>query len=763
MRFIQTLFDSIPEEIKPIRNPKRLILVLILVLHFPFSAAAKQGELGTQENPYPVPKAEKPVKLDGVLDDEAWITATVVELNYEVSPRINVSPPVKTEVLFMYDRSYFYIGFRCYDPEPAKIRAHLSERDKFSNSDWVAVEIDTYNDSRRAFTLFSTSTGVQMDGVSNAAGIKDYNWDMIYDTAARISDWGYGVEMAIPFSSLRFQRIKGKQIWGINAVRGYPRAVAHQIWARPYDRSNTCRVCQYMRIEGFEGVSPGRNVEINPTLTGITTQAREEFPEGDFKNRDREAEAGLTAQWGITPNLAFSGTVNPDFSQVEADSAQLDVNQPFALFFPERRPFFTEGMDFFKSYLNVIYTRTMRDPRWGIKLSGKEGANAIGAYIVRDDITNLIFPGSQYSRSTSIAEVNTSSVFRYGRDIWNNSTIGVLLTSREGGGYFNRVYGVDGNLRFTQKDEVTFQLLGSSTRYNETTASEFGQPKGLFSDLALLATYTHKTQNHHVQVDYLDLGEEFRADLGFLPQVGIRRLQAGSNYNWFAKKRGSWWSRFTLKNVGQYMTERDGTILERSLTNSFTYSGILQTSLSLENTISRQRYNQVDFDLMQFDVSASIIPTGYFYFSVSFLFGDGIDFVNTRRGSRVSITPYLVYDLGQHLRLTAFHTFERMDVEDSRLYTANISQATIIYHFNAKAFARTILQYYDYDYNVSNYSIPWESEFKQFFTQLLFSYKINPRTVLFLGYSDNYFGGPEFGLTKKDYTFFAKIGYAWVM
>lgn len=749
--------------IKLIRNLSLLVIVLILVLLISILATAKQAELGTQENPYPVPKTEAPVKLDGVLDDEAWTNATVVELNYEVSPRQNVEPPVRTEVLFTYDRSYFYIGFRCYDPEPSEIRAHLSERDKFSNSDWVAVEIDTYNDSRRAFTLFSTSMGVQMDGLSDAAGIKDYNWDMIYDTAAKITRWGYGVEMAIPFSSLRFQRTEGKQIWGINTVRGYPRTVAHQIWARPYDRGNTCRVCQYMRIEGFEGISPGRNIEVNPTMTAITTNERKGFPEGGFANRDKKAEAGLTARWGITPNLVFSGTANPDFSQVEADSAQLDINQPFALFFPERRPFFTEGMDFFNSYLNVIYTRTMRDPQWGIKLSGKEGPNAIGAYVVKDEVTNLIFPGSQFSRTASLAETNTSSVFRYGRDIWNNSTIGVLFTNREGGGYFNRVYGVDGNLRFTQKDEVTFQLLGSSTRYKETTSLEFDQPEGMFSDTALSATYRHKTQNHRVEVAYLDLGEEFRADLGFLPQVGIRRLQTSSNYNWFAKKKDSWWSRFTLKNAGQYMTDRSGTVLDKSLTNSFTYSGVLQTSLTLGNTISRQRYNQVDFTLTQFNISASITPTGYLYFSVSSFLGEGIDYVNTRKGHRISLTPYLVYDLGQHLRLTAFHTFERLNVEDAQLYTANISQASIIYHFSAKVFVRAILQFYDYDYNVSNYLIPWQSEFKQFFTQLLFSYKINPRTVLFLGYSDNYLGGPEHGIMKKDYTLFAKIGYAWVI
>ena len=736
------------------------VLVLSLGV-LSFGGQAQPGQ-GTSENPYSIPRTASHMKIDGILNEAAWASARVLELNYEISPRENVAPPVRTEILIIYSQNHLYFGFRCYDPEPAKIRAHYGERDRFSGDDWVAVEIDTYNDSRRAFTLITTAAGVQIDGLSDAAGIKDYNWDMIYDTAARVQDWGYGVEVAIPFSSLRFQRAKGPQIWGLNAVRGYPRELNHQIWARPYDRGNNCRVCQYMKIEGFEGASPGRNIEINPTLTATRTDERAEFPAGDFSLRDQNAEAGLTSRWGITPNLVLSGTVNPDFSQVEADAAQLDVNQPFALFYPERRPFFTEGLDFFRMPLNVLYTRTVRDPRWGFKLTGKEGKNAVGAYVLRDDITNLIFPGSQYSLSFTRYQPNTAGVFRYSRDFGKNSNLGAFISDREGGEYFNRVYGADGHVRLSSRDEIVFQFLGSSTRYDRKTAEAFGQPQGAFGDAALAAVFTHKTRYHQLDFEADDIGKDFRADLGYLPQVGFRRIAAQSAYTWIAKEK-KWWSRFVLVNAAQYSLEHGGTLLVKSLDNSLSYTGIYQTTLTLGHSLSRQRYNGTEFDLSLFSLTASIIPSGAFSLTILSSFGEALDYVNTRRGGKTSLGSQLIYNLGTHWRLNLNLTHERMDVQAARLYTALIGQATVIYHLNTKVFLRALLQYYDYDYNVANYLVPVEPRFRKFFSQVLFSYKLNPRTVLFLGYADNYFGSPEFGLTQKDRTLFVKVGYAWMM
>jgi hypothetical protein len=719
-------------------------------------------DLGTAARPYAVPRISSPMRIDGVLDEEAWRLARVLELNYEISPRENVAPPVRTEVLIAYDQASLYFGFRSYDPEPERIRAHYVARDSFASDDWVAVEIDTYNDSRRAFTLIVTAAGVQIDGLSDAAGIKDYNWDMIFDAAAKVAEWGYGVEIAIPFSSLRFQRTEGPQIWGLNAARGYPREQNHQIWTRPYDRGNNCRVCQYMKIEGFDGVSPGRNIEINPTLTAARTDERPDFPSGGFVVRDKSAEAGLTARWGITPNLVLSGAVNPDFSQVEADAAQLDVNQPFALFYDERRPFFTDGLDFFRMPLNILYTRTIRDPNWGLKLTGKEGKNAVGAYVLQDDITNLIFPASQYSQSFTLYRPSLAGVFRYSRDFGRDSNVGIFVSDREGGDYFNRVYGADGHIRLSPRDEVVLQYLWSSTRYDASTAEAFGQPPGIFGDGALVAAYTHKTRYHQLDFEYDDIGRDFRADLGYMPQVGFRRVSAQSTHTWIPKERG-WWSRFLLVNAAQYASEHDGTLLVKSLDNAVSFSGIYQTSMTLKHSLSKQSYNGQEFNLSRFTLSAGVIPSGALALTVQSSFGQAVDYVNTRRGVKTSLGSQVIYSAGAHLQLSLGLTLERMTAEDARLYTAFIGQPTITYHLNTRIFLRALLQYYDYDYNVSNYLVPVDPRYRKFFSQVLFSYKLNPRTVFFLGYADNYLGGPEFGLTQKDRTVFVKLGYAWMI
>ena len=385
-----------------------VVFITILMVIFSFSmllfgqsSSKNTNELGTNENPYIVPKTGSGIFIDAILDESAWQEALILELNYEVRPGENVTPPVRTEVLLTYDQKNFYAAFRCYDPDPSAIRAHLRDRDTLGGDDWIALILDTFNDERRSFDFIVTAMGVQFDQIETQNN-EDAGWDTIWDCSSQITEWGYTVEIAIPFSSLRFQRKDGPQIWGFDAVRRYPRDHPYHIGLFPRDRSNNCYMCQALKIKGFEGASPGRNIEINPTVIGARTDERPEFPEGSLKKRDQEAEFGLTARWGMTPNLTLNLTANPDFSQVEADALQLDINQPFALFYPERRPFFTEGTDFFSALENMIYTRTIRDPSWGIMLTGKEGAHTIGAYMLRDEVTNLIFPGSQGSSSASL-------------------------------------------------------------------------------------------------------------------------------------------------------------------------------------------------------------------------------------------------------------------------------------------------------------------------------------------------------------------------
>jgi len=723
-------------------------------------AAGNRGT-GTKEDPYVVPRASSGIRVDAVLEEAAWEGALMLEIKYEVSPGENVPAPVRTEVLLTYDADNLYAAFRCFDPDPSSIRAHLRDRDTLGGDDWVALVLDTFNDERRACDFIVTALGVQYDAIESPSN-EDQGWDAMWDSAGRITEWGYVVEIAIPFSSLRFQRADGPQVWGFDAVRRYPREHAHHIGLFPRDRNNNCYMCQALKIKGFEGATPGRNIEISPTVTAVSTDTRGDFPDGEMENSNRDAELGLTAQWGLTPNMMLGFTANPDFSQVEADSLQLDVNQPFALFYRERRPFFTEGSDYFDTLEDVVYTRTMRDPQWGMKLTGKEGDNTFGAYVVRDEITNLIFPGSQSSRSTSLDIANTSSVFRYKRDIGSHYTVGLLATDREGDEYFNRTFGFDFDFRLTGKDQIQMLVLGSSTDYPDHVSASFDQPFDSFGDRLISFEYDHNSRTWGWWADYEEAGEGFRADLGYYPRVGYRNVEGGWNYRWTAEP-GRWWSSAWIGGELNHFQDCNGDLLTNQAQLWMALNASNQIGFSQRLRRLREAYNRQEFDLTIYSLEFSIHPSGSLFFYFNARAGDRIDYYNTRPGKQIRLNPYIRYDLGKHVRLSLDHTFERMQAADAHLYTANISQLNAIYQFNTRCFFRAILQYSDYNYNAANYTYTIEPERRRFFTQLLFSYKFNPRTVLFVGYNDSYYGASEYGLTQSDRTFFIKLGYAWVL
>jgi hypothetical protein len=733
-----------------------MILGLTVFIFFDNPAQAE-----AQENQhYQVPRVDSKIKPDGILEEEAWKKAVVIELNYEVQPGENIEPPVKTDVLVAYSKTHLFIAFRCYDPEPGKIRARMSDRDDLGNQDWVGVILDTFNDKRRSFDLLCNPLGMQTDFIEVSSG-DDGEWDAIWDSGGRINQHGYFVEMSVPFSSLRFQRKEGDQVWGFDAVRSYPRIVRHHIGIFPRDRSNNCYLCQSVKLVGFQGAIPGKNLEFDPTVVGHIARHREDDNQGPFID-DKKVEPGITARWGFTPNLTLSAAVNPDFSQVEADALQLDINEPFALFYSEKRPFFQEGSDFFSTRINAVYTRTMRDPSWGLKLTGKEGANTIGAYMLRDTLTNLIFPGSQSSDSTSLSLDSTATVLRYRRDLGNKYTVGALFTNRQGDDYFNRLLSFDGDFRITARDRIKLQVMGSSTRYPGEVALEFDQQQGKFDDRAFDFLYLHTTRNLNWYLGYRDIGKDFRADLGFIPQVGFRSFSADTYYTWYAKP-GQWWTDFLLEGSYSQMTDNHGNLLNRAAVVDMVYTGPLEMHSVAEFTYKREVYNGVSFDQKKYFLHHCMNPIGSMHVWCNITWGDRIDYDNTRLGKRFNISPGMLYDIGLHLQLNISHTFERMRVNAQRLYTANQSELHLTYQFNKRMFLRGILQYVDYQYNTAMYIDEIDPVYRHLFTQILLSYKINPQTVLFLGYTDNYRGYDFTGLPLADRKFFLKIGYALVM
>lgn len=712
-----------------------------------------------------VPVTDEKITVDGVLSEAAWKSALTMPLIYETRPAENTPAPVETEIYLTYDEDNLYIAFRAEDPEPEKIRARLSDRDRAFNDDFVGVALDTFNDERRAFEFFVNPLGVQMDLIFDGVnGREDGSWNGIWTSAGKLTATGYVVEMAIPYSTLRFPKGGQNQIWGLDALRFYPRGDRLRLSINKQDRNIDCYLCQLTKIEGFAGASPGRNLEVTPTATAARQDRRDGFPDGKFQQGDTESDIGLTTTWGITPNITFSGTLNPDFSQVEADTAQLDINRQFALFFPERRSFFLEGAELFSTPFRAVFTRNVADPTWGGKLTGKVGKNAIGVFAARDELTNLLFPGSQGSRTTSLPIKSTDSVLRYRRDLGSSSALGALVTSRSGRDYSNQVYGIDGLYRFDDSNSVSFQGLISNTEYPDTVAAQFGQPQGSFDDRALRADFNHRSRNWQAWGRYRDIGPDFRADMGFISQVGFDQWVAGLAHVWWGEE-DDWYTNIRLGGDYDVTTDSTGQELEREAEMNLNISGPLQSQISVGGGIRDKFFNGTEFSQTFYFNWLEVRPTGNLWLGLFTTGGDAIDFGSTRPANRFRIEPNVTYNFGRHLRANLRHTYEKLDVDGGTLFTANLSQLRLTYQFNLRTFARVILQNTDISRSVELFSDPASvaPQTDRLFTQLLGSYKLNPRTVIFVGYSDTYRGDDQINLTQTDRAIFVKVGYAWVL
>jgi len=734
----------------------------------PASAQSEADSAGSGAAAIKVERTAGEIRIDGVLDEAAWSEVTPIPLPFEWFPGDNEPASVRTEVRVTFDDENLYLAFRALDPDPGAIRANLADRDTPFQDDHVGFMIDPFNDERRGFQFRINPLGVQMDAIfSENEGYEDFSWDAIWDAAGRITDQGYVVEVAVPFKSLRFPPSEAPQTWGFMAFRSYPREVRHRIRSHPTDRNRACLLCQVNKMTGIQGVDPGRNVEVTPTLTAVRTDTRPEWPSGSWDRGKGEADLGVTARWSVTPNLVFNGTVNPDFSQVEADVAQLEVNNRFALYYPERRPFFLEGADFFLTPLNVIFTRTVADPKAGAKLTGKEGANALGVFLTRDRVTNLLFPANQGSLATSLDREVTGAVLRYRRDVGEGSTVGGLVTVREGEEYHNRVYGVDAFLRLSATNTIQAQLLRSDTEYPDLVAGAYQQPQGAFQGNALTLQFLHRSREWTAVASAEQLGEDFRADAGFVPRVDTRSGSVQLQRTWWAPDPDRWYSFFSASLLGSATEDLQGRLTDQRIQLNGSYSGPMQSNVNVAlarrgERVGETLFRGLDAAYLGFEIRPSGLATLGFGTELS----KTVDYLAEDVGTQITAGPSAELKLGRHLNLNLQHSFRRLEREGAWAFIANLSQLRAVYNFNVRTFFRAIVQYQNVQRNLVRYESSVDRENRSLFTQFLLSYKVNPQTVVFLGYSDDALGlldtqGIRTNLARMNRTFFLKLGYAW--
>jgi len=699
--------------------------------------------------------------IDGRLDEAAWSDALVVSLDYETQPGENVTPPVETECRLFYTDTHLYYGCRAYDSQPEQIRAHYMDRDQPINDDTIGLAIDPFNAKNTAVILDVNPLGVQLDRIYiEATGYSDATWDAIWDSAGHLTDFGYEVEAAIPFSSLRFPRSTERQTWSFNFRRYLTRDASYRVALVPYDRNDRCRTCQQALMAGFENIDPGRNLEITPTITSIRTSTREDFPDGPLRSTDPDVDPGLTVNWGITPNTALSATLNPDFSQVEADEAQLDINREFALFFSERRPFFLEGADYFATQLDAVYTRTLADPDWGLKLTGKEGKNALGIFVARDAVTSLLLPGPETSAFDVLDAASDAAVLRLRRDVGESSTVGALYTDRRSGDYANQVAGLDARLRLTSNDNLDIQWLGSRSEYPASVVQGDNQPAGILEDSALTASYRHSRRSWNVRGSYTDIGDDFRADLGFMPRVGYRQLVAGGGYQWYGDD-AKWYTLIETGGDWDRIETQAGGLLEEEWESFAGFVGKKQLNVYVGGGARERVFQGIAFDQDFAWTFASIQPTGSLEIGAEISLGDAIDITGLRPGDQQRVTSYVDWKPGRHLQLKLDHTRSQLDIAAGRLFAADQAELRLVYQFNRRTFVRFIGQLTAVERDPTLYSAAVERRVRDAFGQLLGSYKISPQTAIFLGYTSGLAEVPGSGLTETGNTIFFKVGYNW--
>jgi hypothetical protein len=712
-----------------------------------------------------IARAAGTITIDGDLSDEAWRAVTPIEQWFETNPGDNVAPKVKSVGYLAYDDRFFYAAFTFEDPDPAAIRAPYGDHDNISGNatDYAGVILDTRNDGHSAVLLLATPRGVQYDAQTDDSSGEDSAPDFFWDSAARLNDHGWTLEIRVPFSSLRY-RSADPQTWGILLYRNYPRDFRYQMFSTQLPRGGNCFICHANTLVGLERLPGGGHVIVAPYVSGSQLAEPIAGPGSALQSTDTDTRGGADVKWTPNADNVADFTLNPDFSQIESDTAQISTNERFALFFNEKRPFFLEGVNLLHTPIQAVYTRTITAPRWGGRLTGKAGGVSYTA-LVSDDRGggSVVLPGADGSALVDQDFGSYVLIARAKRDV-GRSFVSFLATDREShdGNGFNRVAGPDFQWRWKQ-EVVTGQWLFSSSRTpNRVDVDERWDGRSLQGHGVAL-TLEHNTRHYDARINYKDFGDGFRADSGFVPQVGYRHVDGETG--WTFRPTG-FVRRLRTYVMTQRQVDRSGALISEYITPSIgmdvKYSGFLQ----LRFINDRTRAGAAPFTRRQIGYVVRFSPTPRIaQLSLTGVAGDEIDFDNARLGRGATVNLDARFNLSDHFELSAVQNQRWLSVPvagggQQRLFVARVSRLRGTYMFAANAFVRVVGQYVSTSRDPALYLSPVDRRSGTFTGSALVAYKINWQSVLFVGYGDDRELSEQHRLEPSTRQFFVKVSYA---
>jgi hypothetical protein len=727
------------------RKPVYILIILIAftLILLPVISAADDNDNGGNFR-ISAPLFSPPPEIDGTLDNPVWEQGIVIDNFTQYEPVEGSEPSEKTVAYIGYDMKNLYIAVRAYDSDPKAVRACLTKRDQVMGDDVITVYLDTFNDKKRAFVFQVNPCGVQQDGIYTETRRRgrgrggggffgfDRNFDTYFITEASMDEQGYTVEIAIPFKSLRFPNTPN-QIWGLQIMRNIQRKNEEIYW-RPRSRDVNGFLIQAGTLEVPGQIEKGKNFEVMPVLTGLKAMGEKV-----------DTDPGINLKYGITSDLTLDATVNPDFSQIEADMPQIDVNQRYELYYPEKRPFFLEGKDFFDTPFELVYTRNIVNPLWGTKLTGKVGKLTMGFMSAYDETPTEI--DNIWEDEPDLAGYRgLVNVFRLKRDLYSESHIGFILTDKEMGSSwknltnnYNRVAGFDGHFKFGNYYQASFQIVGSQTKWqNEKT--------GFVP--AMSFNFSRRARHLTFSVEYNQIPEDFSAALGFFRRKDIRSFRSRVGYAFLPMNDYIVDIRPSLEYRRVY--DFNNTLTDEEVQLGFFLTGWRNSFIYGGYTVEMERYEGIDFHKKSFRARLNSDPFSWASGGINFSIGDSIYYEdNPFLGYKTSIGFDLTLKPLTNLR--ALYEFRNDNFYEQkggpRVYTVTIISQRISYQINRHLSIRLITDYNDY--------------YKDIYTSLLFSYELRPGTVFYFGIDDNQ-EQDELGIYKVEGRFlFVKFSYWW--
>lgn len=613
---------------------------------------------------------------------EKAVQANTENLLYEVSPQRLTPAEWETKVSIVHSPTHLVIRVDAYDPDIQQIAAQQVKHDgSLGSDDSIIVSISNPPDARRAYAFQANAAGSTADYISSSAGERAPDWNGKWDATVTVAQDRYVATFTIPFATLGIAASPNAIDIGLNVERQIGRGRAERLSLAPVNSHLPCVECQFQsRRLGANTLAETQSAMLRIQPYALATRSRQSNPAtGERISSQSNGDAGVDVTWMTTPRDTLVATLNPDFSQVEIDSVQFQINKRFVRSLPERRAFFTNEASVFNSSLPLLHTRSIVDPLAGLQYVRRRDSYDFGAMLVRDEVTSFILPSEETSSLVSLGKPSTNFVSRYNYRPSPGLRAAASVFSREAGEYRNSVGSADSTWTINSRHQVDFQLAASET-CDEPTGSGLD---GVECKSGSAGKLLHSFGGDHwfTLAEYTRYDRQFRADQGQLTQVGVEDFFFTASYQRpYSGPLGI--ERLRFSSSGSRQNSLESGLLHQTGIASVSLSS-KRATLTGQIDSGEQSFEGRLFDVGGWQAQWVHRPSAYLNYSATLSGRRGIDYAALQPGTEQSFSGAVVYKPSPQLEARLSLSASRFERDGAEVYSTQTAALRTEYHFNS--------------------------------------------------------------------------------